>query len=88
MANVRKTQGRTPLPFIAKACIFLAGFSNPFLGYALYFVMYDTDEEKAKYFRYGAFGFVILLVASFVLGFVLTLLGYGEIVDSILDFLQ
>lgn len=71
MSKTEKTQ----LPLIAKVCIFLAGFTNIFLGYAIYFVMYDTDEEKAKYFRVGARTGIICFFLIFILSFVLAFFG-------------
>lgn len=71
----KKESERTPLPTIAKIAIFLAGFSNFLLGYALYFVLYDTDEEKAKYFRYGAKTCIILAFVYLIGSFVLALAG-------------
>lgn len=54
---------RTPLTLAAKICMFLAGFSDFILGYAIYFVLYDTDREKAVWFRYGARTAIILIFA-------------------------
>lgn len=55
---------RTPLTFVAKACMFMAGFSNFWLGYAIYFLMYDTDREKAGYFRSGALTAIVVGIIS------------------------
>lgn len=66
---------KTPLTLTAKVVMFLAGFSNIFLGYAIYFVMYDSDREKANYFRMGARCALIIFALMFVLNFVLAFLG-------------
>ena len=61
---------RTPLTLTAKICMFLAGLTNFILGYAIYFVLYDTDREKAAWFRYGARVTVILIVIYSVLAII------------------
>ena len=64
---------KTALTITAKLCILLAEFTNFLIGYAMYFVMYDTDEEKAMWFRYGAriniillFLFIIIAICGFI----------------------
>lgn len=75
-SNIREelTQ-RTKLTTIAKICMFMCGFSNFWLGYAIYFLMYDTDREKAGYFKSGAFTSIIVAIILFVVYAVIEFFG-------------
>ncbi|MGN1371575.1 MAG: hypothetical protein ACI4XM_04815 [Candidatus Coprovivens sp.] len=67
---------RAEYGWLAKLWMFLAGFTNVFLGYAFYYAMYNTDREVALKFRAGANAAIILGIIMFVLGFVLGVIGY------------
>lgn len=63
---------RSEYGWIAKLWMFLAGFTNIFLGYAFYYAMYNTDREVALKFRNGANTAIICAIIAFVVSFLVS----------------
>lgn len=61
--------------WLAKLWMFLAGFTNVFLGYAFYYAMYNTDREVALKFRGGANTAIICSFIALIVSFVLSFMG-------------
>ena len=66
---------RAEYGLMANIWMFLAGFTNIFLGYAFYYAMYNTDREVALKFRAGANTAIICAFIAFAVSFVVSFIG-------------
>lgn len=66
------------IPFIQKFVFFIVGFSMSFVSLAIWFLFSDEKKyaDKLKYMKNGAITSLILIVASFVVGFLVGSCGY------------
>lgn len=70
MGKTKEKMEKAEHGWLSKLWIFLAGFSNFFLGYAFYYAFYNTDREVALRFRSGANTAIICGLIAFVVGII------------------
>lgn len=75
MKNEEEKLEKVEHGWVSKLWVFLAGFSNFFLGYALYYAFYNTDREIALRFRKGANTAIICYFIAFVVGVITGIMG-------------
>ena len=66
---------KLPAKLVMKVCAILAGVTNCFLGFALYFMLVEKDKEKAEWFGNGALVGLIITILGLIFGVLFGIFG-------------